>query len=293
MAKEENKKRGRGRPRKKKVEEEENINEETQAETSSDDDSFGLPDIELKPLEEVEESSDELEDTEAASEEDVEEPVAESSDSGDEDLSEEFEDGDSDENTESEEGQDAEEEDQPAYTRRYEYEEPKSNGPKILMAILGVIIIVAGVYYFGFYAPEQKRQAEKAAQEQAERDRLAEQERQRKAQEEQRAQELAAQQQAEEEEQASAKPEPGEINILTASTGRYYVVIGSFIDDDLAMDYGQKLAAEGTGSMILSPVGATKFYRLALSDHASFNEAQQEADNLKSSFSDALWVLKY
>jgi len=290
--KEENKKRGRGRPKKKKVEDE-NINEEELTDINEEDDTFGLPDIDLKPLDEVEEVTDEPE------EQVEEEVIAENSG-----IEEEFEEQTSEDDTQDtldDQGEDqgvdsegaVEDEVQPAFTKRYEYEESKSSAPKIIGAIVGVLIIVAGVYYFGFYAPEQKAAAEKAAQEQAIASQKAEEARQQRLEQERLAQQQEGETAQAIEEEEAAKPTPGEINILTEPTGRYYVVIGSFIDDDLAMDYGHVLAEEGTGSMILSPTGKTKFYRLALSDHGSWNEAQQEANSLKSDYSDALWVLKY
>ena len=70
-------------------------------------------------------------------------------------------------------------------------------------------------------------------------------------------------------------------------------MIGSFIDVDLATDYGNELASSGTSSMILEPVAERGFYRLALSDHATWADAQAEANSLKGDLGDNLWVLKY
>lgn len=290
---EENKKKSRGRPRKKKVEDEP-IQEEEQSDINEADDTFGLPDIDLKPLDEVEETDEpEVEEQEEVGEETVE---MTDTDTMDDDFEDDSEGQDQEKGDTGDSGgeDDVEgEQDEESFKPKYEYKEEGSAAPKIIMAIIGVLLIVGGIYYFGFYAPQQKAAAEKAKQEAAiqklkdddarqaklERDRLA-------------AEQVEAEAQADEVEEV-VKLEPGEINILTEPSGRYYVIIGSFIDDDLAMDYGKKLSTEGIVSVILSPVGSTKFHRLALSDHGSWNEAQEAANNLKSNYSDQLWVLKY
>jgi len=298
--KEENKKRGRGRPKKKEGEEE-IIGDGEQEDINEADDTFGLPDIELKPLDEVEEEiPDDSPVDELASEEDipddepVDEPAIEEDVTSTDQIDNEFEEPESDSVGEQESvgsEDDKTEEYKPAFQKKYEYKEEKSAAPKIILSIIGVLLIAAGVYYFGFYVPEQKAVAEKKAQDDDAAKKIADDEaRDRKLEQDRLAREQAeADALAAQEEQI---PTVGEINIITEPTGRYYVVIGSFVDEDLAMDYGKDLSELGIGSMILRP-GQGKFNRLALSDFGSWNEAQLEADNLKSEYSDALWVLKY
>ncbi len=298
--KEENKKRGRGRPKKKEGEEE-IIGDGEQEDINEADDTFGLPDIELKPLDEVEEEiPDDSPVDELASEEDipddepVDEPAIEEDVTSTDQIDNEFEEPESDSVGEQESvgsEDDKTEEYKPAFQKKYEYKEEKSAAPKIILSIIGVLLIAAGVYYFGFYVPEQKAVAEKKAQDDDAAKKIADDEaRDRKLEQDRLAREQAeADALAAQEEQI---PTVGEINIITEPTGRYYVVISSFVDEDLAMDYGKDLSELGIGSMILRP-GQGKFNRLALSDFGSWNEAQLEADNLKSEYSDALWVLKY
>ncbi len=274
---EENKKRGRGRPKKKEVEEEE-ISEESNAGNAEEDDSFGLPSFELQQLEEedVSENAGDEEQVAFNEEDQFEEPV----DAMDE----------SEENDEIKQSTGYKQE-KASYHRKYEYKEEKSTAPKIIVGIIGVLMIVAGIYYFGFYKPEQKAAAEVAEQQAAAAQKSADNAaRQRQLDQERIAREQAAAAALEVPE--DSKPIPGIINIITEPTGRYYVVVNSFVDEDLAMDYGETLAEQGIGSMILGP-GPGKFHRLALSDHESWNEAQVEADNMKSEYSDELWVLKY
>ena len=71
------------------------------------------------------------------------------------------------------------------------------------------------------------------------------------------------------------------------------MVVNSFIDDDLAADFANKLAGEGVSSSLIPPFSDKKFYRLAVSDHESFDEAQSNADQLKATYGEGLWVLKY
>lgn len=85
----------------------------------------------------------------------------------------------------------------------------------------------------------------------------------------------------------------GTVNTVSNPSGRYFVVVGSFIDDDLAMDYGQELAQEGISSTIIEPASSNKFYRLAIDSFDSWNRATNRMDELKSTFGQEIWVLKY
>lgn len=227
---------------------------------STGDDSFGLPDIEYKPLEQQQ--------SQAAQET---EPVAQET-------------RESSWQSQSSKVQN----DPPAY--KPSYDEPKSKAPLIIGIIIFLVLSVAG--YLGYYylykvpaekeriANEQKAAAEKAAKE-AEAQRLAKL----KADEEE-ARRLA-------EEAELAKPKIGTIETLTARTTRWYVVVSSSIDDDLAMDYAKKLSAKGLSSKIIPPYGKWKFSRLSLADDETFALAQAKADEMKTEYGTGLWVIKY
>ncbi len=288
---EKSKKKGPGRPKKKKVEEEA-FQEEEQSDINEADDTFGLPEIDLKPLDEVEEEK-----TEEQPEE-VQDEVVENQKNIDSDFEEpvrDFENVDEGDKAEADSDSDSDEKEKPSesFSPKFEYKEESSVAPKIIMAIVGVVLIVAGIYYFGFYAPQQKAEAEQIALDEAEAQKIADADRQAKLERDRLAAEQATADESAEDVVETTSLEPGEINILTEASGRYYVVIGSFIDDDLAMDYAKKLAVDGVTSVILSPPGSTKFYRVALSDYGSWTEAQETANGLKSNYSDELWVLKY
>ncbi|MBW3544364.1 MAG: SPOR domain-containing protein, partial [Bacteroidetes bacterium] len=90
-----------------------------------------------------------------------------------------------------------------------------------------------------------------------------------------------------------APPKEGSVTAITARTGRYYVVVGSFIDGDMAGDYAKKLAAAGRQVTLIEPSGNRKFYRLGIMDAGSFGEASAQLDDLKSTFGQEIWVYKY
>lgn len=74
---------------------------------------------------------------------------------------------------------------------------------------------------------------------------------------------------------------------------RYFVVVGSFIDQDLAMDHSQKLNNAGISTYLIHPYEDIPFYRLSVGNYDSFNRAVQEMNRIKSDYKEDLWVLKY
>lgn len=170
----------------------------------------------------------------------------------------------------------------------YQPEEP-SIWPKVLGILLFLLIAGGAIYYFAVYQPNQKkaRQIE-----------LAEEARKKKE-----AAALLKQQQLDEvnrlAEQRRADslaniPKTGTLETLTGRTGKYYIVVRSAIDDDLLMDFANKLVKDGKQVKVLPPYGKTKFHRLAIEAKDSYQEAQATADSMKGGeFGDQLWVLRY
>lgn len=228
------------------------------------DDSFGLPEIEYEPLNRGEETPSE---TEADTRKDVyaseDEPAAQ-------------------EETPAYSGE--------SYTYTYSNEERSPAGPKIVGIIAVILLALAAIYYFAIHQPGQRQEAERVriAAEQAEQQR-AEQARQAQLAE-QRARDEAARRAAD---SLAALPKEGSIQMLESRTGRYYVVITSALDDDLLMDYANKLSKENVSTMVIPPFGSYKFYRLAIAEGASFSEAQGKADELKTQYGEKVWVLRY
>ena len=84
------------------------------------------------------------------------------------------------------------------------------------------------------------------------------------------------------------------IETITAPTGRSYVVIGSFVDEDLARDLGEQLMQDGTGIRILSPTKrAPLLHRVAVADFDTFGDAVAVIDDYKLNYGESTWVLKY
>lgn len=180
---------------------------------------------------------------------------------------------------------------QTEYTSTY-YDEDESNSPwpKILGIALLILIIAGAGWYFGYKKPNDEAAArEKAQQEEqsrleasrAQEARLAEQNR------------IAAENQRLADSVANATPPLGSVETLNGRTGRYYVVIASSIDGDLIMDLAKELSGKGVNAKIIPPYGRVKFHRLSVAEGETFVSTQEMAEQLKSQYTEAAWVLKY
>lgn len=245
----------------------ENINES--------DDTFGLPEIEYEPLNRDQNESQPTEEPKAE-----ETPAYESSSE-----------------YRTEEPNDVVDERPPledtpsSYSYSYKEESSSSGGKAFLIVLLILAVLAAGLYFFYFKPKwdEEDRLAQLAEhnralalkREQMRRDSVqhVEEERQRRI-----ADSLAL---------VNAKPAEGTIETLSGRTGRYYVIAASDVDDDLLMDYANKLSKKGVSSKIIPPHGKVKFFRLAIGDGDTFSETQNKANDMKGEYGDALWVVKY
>jgi cytoskeletal protein RodZ len=233
------------------------INETNQ---NNDEENFGLPDIEYKPLDQLESKPSEL-NQKFQTESESEQP--EESDKSDQYKTPKYSEA----------------------SHSYE-EEDKSNAPAVIAVIIAIVILVGGVLVWKFvYQPRKEKEAkalmaklEKEKKEKEERERLAREEEERKRREA---------------EAANQKPSTGTIETLSARTGRYYVIVSSAVDGDLIMDNARKLSAKGVSSKIIPPFGKWKFYRLTVADFDSFAGAQANADASKADYGPATWVMKY
>jgi hypothetical protein len=266
----------------------EELNKEEQDNINEADDSFGLPDLDFNTLDEESEEEGEEESKEEDTTEETAEAVEEVEAIAEEEVSTEEE-----TNVEEEDSYEEEVEEEAAPVRTtYVPPKPESNTPKIIAVLIIVILAVVAIWYFGFYRPqaaatEQARiEAEAKATEDARK--LAAK---KKTEADRLAAEQTANEAADEDEQVSSE---ATFITISESTGRYYIVIESFIDSDMAADYGKELVVKGFSTALLSPQGKRKFHRLTMSgDYGSFVEAQEEANKLKGEFGKDLWVLKY
>lgn len=255
----------------------EELNPQGQDDINDADDSFGLPDLEYKPLDD---DSDDSETEEPENKEDSEDVEAE------EHSETSSYDSDDEENESSEY---EEEEEKPQL--RYQIEEKSSNAPKIIGGIVVVLLVSVAIWYFGFYQKQQQAiaDAEQAEQEIVDKQK-ADEAAALKAKNDAAAAVAAeeARLQAEAQEMAKAG-----VQILEERTDRYYIVLESFIDEDFAKDLGNKIAKEGTPSFLIPPYSKKKMQRVAVGGYETIGEAQSALGNLPESFGTGKWILKY
>ncbi len=81
---------------------------------------------------------------------------------------------------------------------------------------------------------------------------------------------------------------------ISAPTGRSYVVIASFVDEDMANDFGQKMLDKGIGVKIIKPTSRSPLnHRVAVADYQNFGEAMQLIDRFRTEYGEKAWVLKF
>ena len=90
-----------------------------------------------------------------------------------------------------------------------------------------------------------------------------------------------------------SKPIAGKITAFDARTGKSYIVVNSFIDGDLAQDYANKLASQGKSPYLLAPVGSSRFYRVAIAEYTSYDEANNSRSLYQGEFGNDVWTLRY
>ncbi len=91
----------------------------------------------------------------------------------------------------------------------------------------------------------------------------------------------------------AAKPDRGTMTRINTPRGCYYVVVGSFIDDDLALDYANKLAQQGVDVMLIAPPQGQYYFRIAIKQANTFRDAHEKAEVLKATYGTDIWVMKY
>lgn len=236
-------------------------NRDSEGNGNDSEDSFGLPDIEYKPLDETKSEADESASphSEPANEPVQEQPVYSSY------------------------------EERPVYTPP---EEEKSKAPLVIGLVIGAVIIIAGflIYQYVYKPGVEKDRQELLAKQKRDKEQKQREEQARLAKEKEDARQKAI---ADSIAAANAKPAVGKIETLNERTRRYYVVVSSAIDDDLIMDYAKKLSVKGVGSKIIPPFGKTKFYRLAIADYDTYATAQTNADAVKGDYGNEVWVVRY
>lgn len=235
--------------------------------SDSSDDTFGLPEIEYEPIKRDEEEPKQETPQESQAVEELQ-PV------------------------EPEPAETSYQQEEHKYDYSYHEEKASPVWPKALLIVLIIVVLVGGgLWLFLKYLPDKKEAETRASLELAKRN--AREKRDLAIQDSLKQVEARNRRIADSLAQANATPTPGTIEQLTERTRRYYVVIASAIDDDLIMDHAQRLSAGGASPKIIPPFGKSKFYRLAVDVADTFADAQTKADELKATYGDAVWVLRY
>lgn len=89
-------------------------------------------------------------------------------------------------------------------------------------------------------------------------------------------------------------PEPkAELVTISSPDGRFYVVVGSFYDDDLAIDKANEIVASGISAYVLEPDGEFNLYRVGISVVQERSTAFKARAELLNEYGENIWVLKY
>ena len=98
------------------------------------------------------------------------------------------------------------------------------------------------------------------------------------------------------------EPEPVKVEVpkaelitISARQGRYFAVVGSFFDGDLAEDKGNELVASGITAHVLKPIGNVNFHRVGIMipNVSSMKEAETALASYREKFGKEVWALKY
>jgi hypothetical protein len=91
----------------------------------------------------------------------------------------------------------------------------------------------------------------------------------------------------------SAPKAIGAISEISQPLDKYYLILASFLDNDLAFDYAEKLILSGSNVIIIPPFSTSKLTRVALLEYETLDKANIGLDKYKDEFDEQLWVLKY
>jgi cell division septation protein DedD len=81
---------------------------------------------------------------------------------------------------------------------------------------------------------------------------------------------------------------------IASEVPRYYVIVGSFTQNRNAMKLRKKLVAQGiTESKLIVPKVETNLHKVSYADYATYQEASNQLDKIKSDYGTEVWVFKY
>ena len=88
-------------------------------------------------------------------------------------------------------------------------------------------------------------------------------------------------------------PKKGAVTKIITPRGYYYIVVGSFIDGDLASDYANQLVQQGVNVVLIDPLQGQYFFRVAIEQSNTFYGANKKVAALKAKYGTDIWVIKY
>ncbi|MFY0627368.1 MAG: SPOR domain-containing protein [Reichenbachiella sp.] len=180
----------------------------------------------------------------------------------------------------------------PPNYKAYSYEESSGGFTKIIVIGLLVIVAIAGGLLFFNSGDEGKKKVTKKV---VPVEKVKPKPKVVKKEEPVAAAQVAAQPKERPKPQSAeaSSAAPGEIVNVSERTSKSYIIIGSFVDGDLAMDYANELSADGKGVKIIEPYGKSKRYRVSIADYPTYGDAAGQIDSFKEEFGDQVWALKY
>lgn len=167
----------------------------------------------------------------------------------------------------------------------------------ISFVLIGIIVIAIAIYWFFFREPVKKQVVERVPVEEVKPPppKIEEQPQETVVETPEVVQEAAPRTTQPRTSEPRVVDEEGSFEAINQPTGRYYIVLNSFIDSDLAEDYAQHLAGDGVDTKIIPPSEPMKgFHRVVLSDeYSTWQAAEANLGNFKSVFGESIWVLRY
>lgn len=84
------------------------------------------------------------------------------------------------------------------------------------------------------------------------------------------------------------------ISTVSERMRRSYIVVASFVDADMAQDFGQQMTGKNVGVKIIQPTSRSPLlHRVAVADFGTFEEAMQQIESFRNEYGPNVWVLKY
>lgn len=78
-----------------------------------------------------------------------------------------------------------------------------------------------------------------------------------------------------------------------AERPQYFIIVGSLPNEKLAIEEANQYFSKSSEIYLISPEEGSRNYRLALSKFGSFRLAAEELEQIKSQYTEELWILKY